>query len=113
MRTLLYLKGGAAVTDNRYDIFDTATGLGLVSSGATRWGGTLGVGFEYGFAPNWSFGAEYNHLWMGTTNNSFTTDDPRLAGVLSDRIRQDVNMVTLRVNYHFGEWGAPPVAGSY
>ena len=62
---LLYVKGGAAVTSNRFDIFDTPTGIGLVSASATRWGGTLGVGFEYGFTPNWSFGAEYNHLWMG------------------------------------------------
>src|SRR3954467_9256661 len=62
---LFYVKGGAAVTSNRFDIFDTATGIGLVSSSATRWGGTVGVGFEYGFAPNWSIGAEYNHLWMG------------------------------------------------
>jgi len=68
---LLYVKGGAAVTDNRFTIFDNATGIGLVTASATRWGGTLGVGFEYGFAPNWSIGAEYDHLWMGNANNSF------------------------------------------
>ena len=55
---LLYVKGGAAVTSNHFDIFDTVTLAGLASAGATRWGGTLGVGFEYGFAPNWSIGAE-------------------------------------------------------
>lgn len=107
---LLYVKGGAAVTDNRFDIYNTATGVGLVSSSATRWGGTLGVGFEYGFSPNWSFGVEYDHLWMGTANNSFTTPDPRLAGILNDRIRQDVDMLTLRVNYRFGGYGAPVTA---
>ena len=32
----------------------------------------MGVGFEYGFAPNWSFGVEYDHLFMGDANNSFT-----------------------------------------
>jgi outer membrane immunogenic protein len=110
---LLYIKGGAAVTDNHFDIFDTATGVGLVTSGATRWGGTLGVGFEYGFTPNWSFGIEYDHLWMGDANNSFTTADPRLAGFVNDRIRQDVDMLTLRLNYRFGAWGAPPVAARY
>ena len=111
--TLLYLKGGAAVTNNHFDIFDTATGLGLVSSGATRWGGTVGVGFEFGFAPNWSFGAEYDHIWMGTSNNSFTTADPRFADVLNNRIRQDVDMITVRINYHFGAWGASPIAARY
>ena len=78
---LLYVKGGAAVTSNRFDIIDNATGIGLIGASATRWGGTLGVGFEYGFTPNWSFGAEYNHLWMGTSNNSFTVIDPRLVGI--------------------------------
>jgi len=110
---LFYVKGGAAVTDDSFTILDTATGLGLVTSGATRWGGTLGVGFEYGFAPNWSIGAEYDHLWMGTANNSFTSTDPRLVGIANDRVRQDVDMLTLRINYRFGAWGAPPVAARY
>jgi outer membrane immunogenic protein len=109
---LFYVKGGAAVTRNRFDIFDTLTGIGLVSASATRWGGTLGVGFEYGFAPNWSFGAEYNHLWMGDANNSFTVVDPRLAGILNNRITQDVDMFTLRINYRFGGY-TPPVAARY
>jgi len=107
---LLYVKGGAAVTDNRFDIFNTGTGVGLVSSSATRWGGTLGVGFEYGFSPNWSFGVEYYHLWMWSANNSFTTADPRLAGILNDLVRQDVDMLTLRLNYRFGGYGAPIAA---
>jgi outer membrane immunogenic protein len=107
---LLYVKGGAAVTRNRFDIFDTATGIGLVSASATRWGGTVGVGFEYGFAPNWSFGAEYNHLWMGDANNSFTVVDPRLVGILNNRITQDVDMLTLRINYRFGGYSSPVVA---
>jgi outer membrane immunogenic protein len=110
---LLYVKGGAAVTSNRFDILDNFNGASLVSQSATRWGGTLGVGFEYGFAPNWSIGAEYNHLWMGDANNSFTVTDPRLVGILNNRIRQDVDMVTLRLNYRFGGWGGPPVAARY
>jgi outer membrane immunogenic protein len=69
--------------------------------------GTLGVGFEYGFSPNWSFGVEYDHLWMGTSNNAV---DPRLVGILNNRISQDVNMVTLRINYRFGGYAAPVVA---
>jgi outer membrane immunogenic protein len=103
---LFYIKGGAAVTDNRLDVIDNLHGVGLVSATATRWGGTLGVGFEYGFAPNWSFGVEYDHLWMGNANNSFSVADPRLVGILNDRITQDVDMVTLRVNYRFGGYGA-------
>jgi outer membrane immunogenic protein len=107
---LLYVKGGAAVTSNRLDIFDTFTGIGLTSASATRWGGALGVGFEYGFAPNWSVGLEYDHLWMGNANNTFSVVDPRLAGILNSRISQDVDMVTVRFNYRFGGYGAPVAA---
>ena len=66
----------------------------------TRWGGTIGVGLEYGFAPNWSAGVEYNHLFMQDRTTTFTTP----AGVLfgNDRIRQDVDLVTVRLNYKFG-----------
>ena len=73
----------------------------------TRWGGTVGTGFEYGFAPNWSVAIEYDHLFMGNRDLTFTS-----AGVLAgipagavfrtDSIRQDVDMVTARINYRFG-----------
>jgi outer membrane immunogenic protein len=104
--SLFYVKGGAAVTDNTFSVLDTFSGIGLVATSATRWGGTVGVGWEYGFAPNWSAGIEYDHLFMGNANNSFTATDPRLVGFLNDRVSQDVDMVTLRVNYRFGGYGA-------
>ena len=95
------MKGGAAVTSNRYDITTTLGGVGVASASSTRWGGTVGVGFEYGFTPNWSAGLEYDHLFMGDSNNSFSVVNPLLAGALN-RISQDVDMVTVRVNYRFG-----------
>jgi outer membrane immunogenic protein len=72
----------------------------------------VGVGWEYGFAPNWSLGIEYDHLFMGHRNNSFTATDPRVVGFLNSRINQDVDMLTLRINYRFG-WGTTPVAARY
>jgi outer membrane immunogenic protein len=110
--SLFYVKGGAAVTDTRFSLLDTPTGAELAAASATRWGGTVGVGWEYGFAPNWSAGIEYDHLFMGHANNSFTATDPRLVGVLNSRISQDVDMVTLRINYRFG-WGTNPVVARY
>jgi len=106
---LFYVKGGAAVTSNSYDIFTTLGGIGIASASSTRWGGTVGVGFEYGFAPNWSVGVEYDHLFMGNANNSFSVVNPIVAGALN-RINQDVDMVTLRFNYRFGGYGAPIAA---
>jgi outer membrane immunogenic protein len=95
---LLYLKGGAAVTSNTFSV--SSGGVGLASASSTRWGGTVGVGVEYGFSPNWTAGIEYDHLFMGDSNNSFSVG-PLAAGVLN-RISQDVDMVTLRFNYKFG-----------
>jgi len=103
---LLYLKGGAAVTSNRFDVL--SAGVAVASSSSTRWGGVVGVGFEYGFGPNWSLGLEYDHLFMGTSNNSFSVVNPLLAGA-ANRISQDVDMVTIRGNYRFGG----PVVSKY
>jgi outer membrane immunogenic protein len=107
--SLFYVKGGAAVTSNRFSILDTLTGTELAAASATRWGGTVGAGWEYGFAPNWSAGIEYDHLFMGHANNSFSTGNPIVTGALN-RISQDVDMVTLRINYRFGGYGGPVVA---
>ena len=103
-QTLFYVKGGAAVTNNRFSVLDTLTGFEFASASNTRWGGTVGVGFEYGFSPGWSVGVEYDHLFMGNANNSFSVVNPVSAAFLNNRISQDVDMVTVRVNYRFG-WG--------
>ena len=97
---LVYVKGGAAVTRDKYDIFDVPTGLLTDTARETRWGGIVGIGLEYGFASNWSVGVEYDHLFMGTRDVSFAT----VAGVFdgTDRIRQDVDLFTARLNYKFG-----------
>jgi outer membrane immunogenic protein len=95
-----YIKGGAAVTENRYEHRFTGTNVLFDSATETRWGAVVGVGLEYGFTPNWSFGVEYNHLFMGDRDVNFTNP----AGVLStvDNISQDVDVVTARINYKFG-----------
>jgi len=107
--TLLYVKGGAAVTDTRHDIITDATGAVFGQSGdSTQWGGVLGAGLEFGFAPNWSAGVEYDHIFMGDRNTNFA-DPATGALVASDRISGDVDLVTVRVNYR---WGGP-VIGRY
>ena len=101
-----YVKGGAAVTHDRYNgVVQTAVGafpVGFAFDGATetRWGGTVGVGVEYGFAPNWSVALEYDHLFMGRSSNNILTP----AGVFdrTESIRQDIDMGTVRLNYTFG-----------
>jgi outer membrane immunogenic protein len=104
---LFYVKGGAAVTSDRHRQFVTATGvLATNTIDDTRWGGVVGVGLEYGFAPNWSAGIEYNHMFMQDKTYNFTSTGAALApaGALfsTSRIRQDVDVVTARINYKFG-----------
>ena len=105
---LFYVKGGAAVTSNEYRSFANANGaLAGVTGDDTRWGGTVGVGLEYGFAPNWSVGIEYNHLFLQDRTYTFTT--PGGVFFSTDRIGQDIDLVTARLNYKFGG----PVVGRY
>ncbi|MEP6838222.1 MAG: outer membrane beta-barrel protein [Bradyrhizobium sp.] len=110
---LLYVKGGAAVVSDRYNSFAVATGNQVTfDDNDTRWGAVVGVGLEYGFAPNWSAAIEYDHMFMGDRTYTFLNNGNGgggAAGVLfgTDRIRQDVDLVTVRVNYR---WGGPVVA---
>jgi outer membrane immunogenic protein len=73
---LFYVKGGAAVVDDSYSMVANASspfvGTRIGTGAETRWGGTAGVGVEFGFAPGWSVGVEYDHLWLGTTNTIHT-----------------------------------------
>src|SRR3954470_17896062 len=83
---LLYVKGGAAVTADRYRINTLGGALAGTTGDDTRWGGVVGVGLEYGFAPNWSAAIEYDHLFLQDRTFAFTT--PAGAAFGSDRIRQ-------------------------
>jgi outer membrane immunogenic protein len=109
----VYLKGGAAVTNNNYSSFFpvgnvfAAAGVPFNAASDTRWGGAAGGGIEIGFAPNWSVGVEYDHLFMGNTRVTFPATN--IAVGRSDNIRQDVDMGTVRVNYRFGG----PVVAKY
>ncbi len=101
---LLYLKGGAAVVADRNDILSNGVVI-ATASGDNRWGGAIGGGVEFSFAPNWSAAVEYDHLFIANNNTNFTTTAGAL--VSSDRIGGGTDMVTVRVNYR---WGGPVVA---
>ena len=95
-----YVKGGAAVTDNKYSNAFTATGVQFNAASDTRWGGVVGTGVEISFAPNWSVAFEYDHLFMGRPNVGFPAT--AIAVSRANNISQDVDMGTIRVNYRFG-----------
>ena len=108
---LLYVKGGAAVVSDKYRGFDIPTGLTINNASETRWGGAVGAGLEFGFAPNWSVGVEYNHLFMGHRDADFrgvgNFGIPPGTFTGAGRIGQDVDIGLVRLNYR---WGGPVVA---
>ena len=73
----------------------------------------MGAGLEFGFAPNWSVGIEYDHLFMGSRDvNFFGTGVfgvPPGAFAGAGRIGQDVDIGLVRVNYRRGG----PVVAKY
>jgi outer membrane immunogenic protein len=100
---LWYVKGGAAVVGEKYNGY--LAGSVVDSATDTRWGGAVGTGFEVGFAPNWTVGVEYDHIFLSNDTLNFVTP----AGI-ADRTVQNytgIDMATVRVNYR---WGGPIVA---
>jgi outer membrane immunogenic protein len=102
--TLLYVKGGAAVVADRNDIL-TAGVVTATAPGDNRWGGTIGAGAEFSFAPNWSVAVEYDHLFIPSATTTFNT--PAGTVFATDRVRGDADLVTARINYR---WGGPVIA---
>jgi outer membrane immunogenic protein len=101
---LWYAKGGASVVGDNYSGI-TAAGTVFDAASETRWGAVVGTGLEFGFTPNWSFAFEYDHVFNGDRNLNFTS--PAGLTTRTERIQQDVDLFTVRVNYR---WGGPVIA---
>jgi opacity protein-like surface antigen len=107
-RTLLYVKGGAAFTDERVttNCITNAPGgnppcnnpAGVASqgwnAGSGRTGWTIGYGTEFDLGKNWSAKAEYAYIDFGRKTN--TANDGTL---ISDHVTQ--SQVKIGVNYRF------------
>jgi outer membrane immunogenic protein len=113
---LFYGKGGAAVVSDKYNNIalvaagPVPAGTAFSAGSETRWGGVGGVGIEFGFAPNWSVAAEYDHLFMGNRSVTLNLIPPAGTGLSGiHNIRQDVDVGTVRLNYRFGG----PVVAKY
>ncbi|MEH2485183.1 outer membrane protein [Bradyrhizobium sp. AZCC 2230] len=95
---LAYVKGGAAVVSDKYDVF--FAGAVADTGKETRWGGTVGAGLEFGFAPNWSVGVEYDHVFLDSKDTTLAAVPAGAASTI--HVRQDVDMGLVRLNYRFG-----------
>jgi len=112
---LLYLKGGAAVVDSSFDaswgynsnLPASLRGTVISTSEDTRWGGTIGAGFEYGLSANWSLGIEYDHIFLSGRNVAYSNAGG--ATGFSPHISQDLDVGFVRLNYKFSS----PVVAKY
>src|SRR6202047_5221092 len=110
---LFYVKGGGAVTRDVYEAITTIGGNVGARATESQWGGTVGAGLEFGFAPNWSLGVEYDHMFMGDRTIGFSSTGiipvvgPAGTLVGTDRMSQDGDVSSARISYR---WGSPVVA---
>ncbi|HLZ00915.1 MAG TPA: outer membrane beta-barrel protein [Bradyrhizobium sp.] len=104
---LWYVKGGAAVVDDKYRGLNAVGGAVFDQANDTRWGGTVGTGVEVSFALNWSVAFEYDHLFMGSRNINFASTTAPFGLSRIDSIKQDADIGSVRVNYR---WGGPVIA---
>jgi outer membrane immunogenic protein len=97
--TLFYVSSGAVFTSEKLQGIVTGTGAVVDTAKDGHIGYAAGAGLEYGFAPNWSAAVEYDHFFMDQNADGFSA-----AGVETrvDNVHQDIDLVTVRLNYHFG-----------
>jgi outer membrane immunogenic protein len=100
-RLLVYGKGGAAWTNDNYQVkMTTASTFLLFSANELRWGWTAGAGVEYAFTDSWTAKIEYNYMDLGADSLRFVE---QLGTVLLDsNIRQRMNVVKFGINYRLG-----------
>jgi opacity protein-like surface antigen len=107
---LLYVKGGPAwIRDTYTDIAlppprPLADVGELFVSHDIRSGWTAGVGIEYMFLPRWSVRLEYDYYGFPDRSVGFDGVD---GGFFTELIKQDLQTVTVGVDYHFGVAAAP------
>jgi outer membrane immunogenic protein len=108
-RLLSYVKGGAAVariTNTASDLdgngaIDT---LDFSEVKRTKWGWTVGTGFELAIAPQWSMKAEYMYMDFGRQNSGNLDGD-------TFQHRNQVHSYKIGLNYRWG--GSAPLVARY
>jgi len=117
---LLYATGGLAVGSVKHSFTEVlAPGvscLGAPSGGCrtgnddtTKVGWTVGAGVEWMFARNWSVGAEYLFVDLGSSTITLAPAGGFFFNASSARFEDREHIARVKVNYHFGG----PVVAKY
>jgi outer membrane immunogenic protein len=119
---LLYVKGGAAFADARFDIRRRddcpwafcSNNFVFNNNDDTRVGWMVGAGVEYGAWGNWSWKLEWNFMDFGNRDDHFDHFIATCGCNLRHNFDRDhqVNVVKFGLNYRFGA-AAAPVAARY
>ena len=96
-RWLIYAKGGAAWTRDKWDITDGVGGFANGTFNRTGW--LLGGGIEYAFWYNWSAKLEYNYLHFKSITEALTTGGGLTASVPS--VGLNAHLLKIGINYRF------------
>ncbi len=103
-RALVY--GKAGIAEGRF-AFSASNINGFFEDGAsTLTGVLLGVGLEYGLAPNWSAKLEYDHIEYAGRTVHFD-QDPADGGPFDQPESASVNLIKAGINYRFGGSSLP------
>jgi outer membrane immunogenic protein len=98
-RWLLYAKGGAAWAGDKYSAIGIFLGAPYDFQGLeTRLGWTAGAGIEWAFSPYWSVKLEYDYYGFSTHNVTFIDATSGTTG--PENIKQNIQVVTLGLNFH-------------
>jgi outer membrane immunogenic protein len=107
-RSLLYGKGGWALTRVNYDATNTVTGADL-STQQWKWvdGWTAGAGFEYLLWTHVSIGVEYDYYRfnIGNYTNILTNQGALVGCSFCNFGKSDVQTITARLNVKLWPWG--------
>jgi outer membrane immunogenic protein len=107
-RWMIYATGGGAFADIEARVVpDAITGVAPISESKTRAGWTVGGGFEWAFAPNWSAKIEYLHVKF--ENEGYFLAPPVGFANRAGGVPLNNDIVRAGINYRFG-WYAPVVA---
>jgi outer membrane immunogenic protein len=107
-RALIYVKGGGAWADFKYNT--SVAGIGVATADQGQWGALVGAGVEYAFAPGWSAKIEYDYIDFGQHTVPFTLVGVGAGGVVNVNATQNLHTVKFGVNYRFG---SGPIAAFY
>ena len=118
------MKGGLAWAYERHavDIFFNGKGPGGGNFTTTaedkhwRWGGMLGAGVEFAFTNSISGKIEYNYMDFGTrtyTLGPFSNPFDPGSETVDLKIRQNIHLVKVSLNFRLGDSGKYPVAARY